>query len=92
VLGKPFHTESYGVEAGRSHAETVPGMAHFVDVYSLHTCSQCGHWLPIKGKEGIGNCALFQRLARGRRGAKPKPLRASQRACTKWSSNLGASR
>jgi hypothetical protein len=71
---------------------TNAGMADFVDLGSVHVCKECRHWLPSKGKEGVGRCALQAALMRGRRGAQPRPLRASQQACRKWTSDLGAPR
>ena len=70
---------------------TEAGMADFVDLASLHNCSQCAHWHAIKGKDGQGRCALFTAFMRGHRkkAAMPRPLRAAQQACRKWASDLG---
>jgi hypothetical protein len=85
-----YLTSGYGLleEALR---RTEPGMADIVDLGSLHNCEQCGNWRAIEGKDGQGRCALYERLTRDRKGAKPKPLRARQQACRKWLSDLGDS-
>jgi hypothetical protein len=90
MIGSPHLTSYDDREEERGHAETVAGQAHFVDIASLHTCDQCTYWRASKGKEGMGTCALFAKLTRGRKGAKPPPYRGRQRACRKWISNLGA--
>jgi hypothetical protein len=90
MIGSPHLTSYDDREEERSHAETAAGQANFVDIASLHTCEQCTYWRASKGKEGMGTCALFATLMRGRKGAKPPPYRGRQRACRKWISDLGA--
>jgi hypothetical protein len=88
ALGSPYLTPAYGLALERALAETVPGMADIADIASLHACQECRHWVASKGRKEMGHCALAMRLMRL---SKPGPkLRARQRACRKWLSNLGA--
>jgi hypothetical protein len=87
ILKTSYLKAGYGaLEEALRRAEA--GMADIVDLASLHNCSQCAHWVAIKGKDGQGRCALYERLTRDRKGAKPRPLRTRQQACRKWISNL----
>jgi hypothetical protein len=84
MIGQRDLTRPWGAETARSHQMTVPGMAAFADVGSLHTCSQCVWWRA--GKAGKGTCDLHQRRMGGKVGA---AVAGSQKACRAWSSDLG---
>ena len=86
ALGSPFLTSYDDRMLERAFAETAPGQADIVDLDSLHTCSECAHWRAGRGKGKTGYCRLFMKFARL---SAPGPkLRAQQRACRRWQSNL----
>ena len=89
MIGSPVFTSYDDRMLQRALDATAPGVADIIDLDSLHCCPECRHWLAGRGKKQEGRCALFEKIMRGRKGTKPRPLRALHRACRKWVSNLG---
>jgi hypothetical protein len=88
-LAHPWLTPAYGDVLENTMRLTKPGQADFVNPDSLHTCSQCQHWLKEPRSADKGRCGLYQRRMSGHRGA---VLKGTQQACRQWMTNLGDGR
>jgi hypothetical protein len=83
-LTNPWLKAGYPPALEAALRETWPGMGNICDVTSLHNCGECRDWQPAKGPDR-GYCLLHLRSMHGKRG---DVLKASQKACRSWSSNL----